>query len=235
MIVYGKWHKKYILSQVAVSQDFDGAVYSVPANPDILVKIYQPEYRTAETEKLVIDTANGKCSMLDESPVDVVYTNGRFAGYIFEASAPVAPLELDDEPIPPVRQQREMNSLGVLLSSIAVGLCLSGLIFFVAFDWLRAMFGNPYCYWNFNGIPMIVGGWTLMLFAFIQFRDRGAQTIAIAFVAFILGAVVVFGLISLIVWLLSLAWTLSKAILPTVLTIIIVVWIVKAIFGKSWR
>ncbi len=74
-----------------------------------------------------------------------------------------------------------------------------------------------------------------MLFAFIQFRDRGAQTIVIAFVAFILGAVVVFGLISLIVWLLSLAWTLSKAILPTVLTIIIVVWIVKAIFGKSWR
>ena len=88
MIVYGKRRKKYVLSQTSVSQDYDGAIYSVPGNPDIMVKIYQPEYCTPETEKMVIDTANGKCSMLGESPVDVVYANGRFVGYIFEQSAP---------------------------------------------------------------------------------------------------------------------------------------------------
>lgn len=232
MIVYGKRRKKYVLSQNPVSKDYDGAVYSVPTNPDVLVKIYQSEYRTSETEKLVIDTANGKCSMLDESPVDVVYANGRFAGYIFEPSAPSVPVEVNDVPQPPVRPRTEMNEVAVLLICIAAGLGLSALTYFTVFDNLRSMIGDPYCYWNFNGIPMIVGGWALMLIAYFQFRERGVQAVVIGIVAFILGAAVVFGLISLLVWLLTLAWTLTKALLPTVLTIIIVVWLLKTFLGK---
>lgn len=232
MIVYGKRRKKYVLSQVPVSQDYDGAVYSVPTDPDVLVKIYQPEYRTSETEKLVIDTANGKCSMLDESPVDVVYANGRFAGYIFEPSAPTVPAEVNDVPSLPVGPPAKMNEVAVLLICIAIGLGLSALTYFFIFDNLRAMIGDPYCYWNFSGIPMIVGGWAFMLIAYFQFRDRGAQAVVIGVVAFALGAAVVFGLISLLVWSLTLAWTLTRALFPTVLTIIIVVWILKMFLGK---
>ena len=232
MIVYGKRRKKYVLSQDPVSQDYDGAVYPVPANPDVLVKIYQPEYRTSETEKLVIDTANGKCSMLDESPVDVVYSNGRFAGYIFEPSAPSAPVEVDDAPQPTVKPRAGMNEVAVLLICIAAGLGLSALAYLVVFDKLRVMIGDPYCYWNFNGIPMIVGGWALMLIALFQFRDRGMQAVVIGIVGFLLGAAVVFCLISLLVWSLNLAWVLTKALLPTVLVIVIVVWLLKTFLHK---
>lgn len=232
MIVYGKRRKKYVLSQNAVSQDYDGAVYSVPANPDILVKIYQPEYRTSETEKLVIDTVNGKCSMLDESPVDVVYANGRFAGYIFETSAQSVPVEPIDVLPPPSVPRARMNEMTVLLICIVIGLGLSALAYFIVFDILNSIIGDPYCYWNFDGIPMIIGGWALMLITYFQFRERGAQAIVISTVAFLLGSAVVFGAISLVIWLLSLAWTLAQALLPTVLTIAIVVWLLKMLLNK---
>ena len=101
MIVYGKKRKKYVLSDRPISQNHDGAVYSVPSNPDIMVKIYRTEYCTAETEKRVIDTANGTCSMLGEYPVDIVYSRGKFAGYIFERSAPAEPVKSAEKPVVP--------------------------------------------------------------------------------------------------------------------------------------
>ena len=230
MIVYGKRRKKYVLSQTSVSQDYDGAIYSVPGNPDILVKIYQPEYCTPETEKMVIDTANGKCSMLGEFPVDVVYANGRFAGYIFEQSVPAAPVDIQVETPPPTRSG--MSTAVSLILCIAAGMVLSALIFFVVFGALESIIGGAFCRWNFDGIPMIIGGWCLMMFAYLQFRDRGAQAVVVGIAAFLLGAAVVFGLISMIVWMLNLAWTLTEALLPTILTIVIVVWILKMLLGR---
>ena len=233
MIVYGKRRKKYVLSEKPVSRDYDGAVYSVPADPDVLVKIYHSEYRTSDTEKLVIDTANGKRSMLDESPVDIVYANGRFAGYTFEPSATIP----EDDMFDTGEKKREkkqpgMNSAAVMLMCLVAGIGLSALTYFVIFDKLWNWIGGTYCYWNFNGIPMIVGGWALLLTTYFQAQNKSAQTVVFAIVAFILGAALVFGLISLVVWLLSLAWTLAKAILPTVLTIVIVVWLFKSLVGK---
>lgn len=233
MIVYGKGRKKYVLSEKPVSRAYDGAVYEVPADPDVLVKIYQTQYRTSETEKLVIDTVNGKCSMLDESPMDIVYSKGRFAGYTFEPSAPKLPDSDFDVPERTVKKRNgEMNSAVVLLICLAAGLGLSALTYFVIFESLWSWIGGAYCYWNFNGIPMIVGGWALMLLTYFRSRDKGGQTVVVSIVAFLLGAALVFGVISLIVWLLSLAWTLAKALLPTILTIVIVIWLIKAFVGK---
>ena len=231
MIVYGKQRKKYVLSQNPVSQDYDGAVYSVPEDPDILVKIYRPDYCTYETEKRVMDTANGKCSMLGEFPVDVVYTNGRFAGYIFKPSAPAVP----SEPTPSPKPQPMMGEMAALLICLATGLALSALNYFIVFDKLRALFADVYCHWNFNGIPMIIGGWILMLVAYFQFRQKGMQAVIISIAAFLLGAIMVFGLISVLVWLLNAAFTLAKAILLAVLTILIVVWFFKSLFIKRRR
>lgn len=232
MIVYGKRRKKYVLAQNPVSQDYDGAVYAVPNNKDILVKIYQPEYRTPETEKLVIDTANGKCSMLDENPVDVVYANGRFAGYIFETSAPALPA--DDIPeVRPVRREGLSTPLALLICCGA-SLIFSVLIYFVIFNLLRTAVGEPYGYWNFNGIPMIVGGWVLMGMSFFYFRDRGTLTAILGVIAFPVGAAVIFGAIVLLVWLVMMAWSILKLIFPVLLTAGIVIWLVKKFLGKRW-
>lgn len=229
MIVYGKRRKKYVLSQTSVSQDYDGAIYSVPGNPDIRVKIYQPEYCTPETEKTVIDTANGKCSMLGEFPMDVVYANGRFVGYIFEQSVPNVS---DDIPVElPITPRRGMGAVTALLLSIAAGMVLSALIYFVVFGVLEGMIGGAFCRWNFDGIPMIIGGWCLMMFVYLQFRDSGMQAVVVGIAAFLMGAVFVFGLICMIVKMLSLAWILTEALLPTILTIVIVIWLLKTLLG----
>lgn len=232
MIVYGKKKKKYVLSQNPVSRDYDGAVYSVSGNQDILIKIYQPEYRTPETEKLVIDTANGRCSMLDENPVDVVYANGRFAGYIFETSAPDLPVEAPLE-IQPVRREGLSTPLAALIC-IAASVLLSALVYFVIFDKLRPIVGEPYGFWNFNGIPMILGGWVCMGLSLFYFQQKGGLTAVLGVLGFLVGAAVVFLAVSLLVWLIITAWSIVKLVLPAVVTVAALVWVVKSVFGKRW-
>lgn len=231
MIVYGKRRKKYVLSANPVSQEYDGAVYSVPAEPDYLVKIYQQEYRTAETERHVIDTVNGTSRMIEEFPVDVVYANGRFAGYIFERCAQDLPVE-EEIVISQPKPRRDMGNAGALMLSAVLGIGLSLLFYFVIFGILEKSIGDPYCRWNFDGIPMIVGGWLVMLLAFFQFRDRGAQTVILSAVGFILGAFIMFGLISLIVFLINLASMLINLLLPSVIVIVVVVMLLKNILKR---
>lgn len=227
MIVYGKHRKKYVLSANPVSQEYDGAVYAVPAEPDYLVKIYQQEYRTPETERHVIDTVNGTSRMIEEFPVDVVYANGRFAGYIFERSAAEVPVE-EDVVIPPPAPRRSLGNAGALMITAILGIGLSFLVYFCIFGFLERSIGDPYCHWNFDGIPMIVGGWIVMLLAFFKFGDRGAVTVILSLVGFALGAVLVFALIALIIFLLNLV----KLLIPAVIVIVAIIWLLKSVLKR---
>ena len=234
MIVYGKHRKKYVLSAAPVSQEYDGAVYSVPAEPDYLVKIYQQEYRTPETERHVIDTVNGTSRMIEEFPVDVVYANGRFAGYIFERSAPEVPVEEPiDIPVNPAKPPRnELGNATALIISALIGICLSLLIYFWIFGLLEKGIGDPYCHWNFNGIPMIVGGWIVLFLAFFQFRDRGAQTVILSAVGFVLGAILMFALISLLVFLIDLVSQLFVLLLPSIIIVVVIICLIKSVLKR---
>ena len=71
-----------------------------------------------------------------------------------------------------------------------------------------------------------------MILAFLQFRDRGGQTVVLSILGFMLGAVVVFGVIALLVLIVSVTATLVQALLPTVLAILVIVWIVKYMFRR---
>ena len=231
MIVYDKRHKKYILSQQPISQDYDGAIYSVPSNPDILVKIYETEYRTSQVEKEVIDAANGTRSMSGERPVDIVYTNGRFAGYTFEVSIPVQET-IPELPLPPVKTHRKMSAWVVMLLCIILGAGLSLLIYFVGFEYLESIIGGSYCHWNFDGVPMIFGGWIAMIFSCIRFNEGGAQAVLFGLISYLVGAVLVFGLISLLVWLVTLAIGVLKLLVPIFIMIFGIVLIVKSVFKR---
>lgn len=218
MIVYGKHRRKYSLYKNPVSQDYDGAVYAVAGNSDILVKVYLNEYRTAEKEKEVIDTVNGICSMLGEMPIDVVYSNGRFVGYIFENgeesfAVPMAdPIPVDIPPLTP-----SMGKAATILSVLGIGLVFSFLVYFLIFEMLTNVVNEAFIYWNFNGIPMILGGCGLMLFAFLNFSDRGYMTLVISAIAYILGSAVVFGCICLLVAAFTFTANLISSLLPAII------------------
>lgn len=225
MIVYGKYKQKYVLSAKPISQDQDGAVYTVPGNPDIRVKIYRPEFRNSSMEKQVIDTANGTCSMLDEFPIDVVYANGRFAGYIFEDSA-VEEAPAFDVPMP-VPTQPGLPEALVTLITVGAAIVWTLLIYFVLFNVIAGAINEVYAFWNFKGIPMILGGWVLTIFALLKFRDQGNTTLIVSLVSFPVGAGILFGVVCLLVWLIALAFSLIEVILPTVIAIAIIVWLFK--------
>lgn len=216
MIVYGKRKKKYVLSDKPVSQSMDGTVYAVAGNPKLLAKIYNPSNCTPETEARI--SAVGS--------YEVVYINGRFAGYVYENFEPV----VTHEPPPP--PPTGLGPAGVILISLVLAVAMTALIYFVLYDKLAGMVGYTYSRWNFSGIPMIFGGWALMIFSLLKFIDRGLSAVFIGFVAFVVGSALTFSLICLIVVLVNLAWSLLQLILPIIFAVAIIVWILKALFNN---
>lgn len=235
MIVYGKHRRKYSLSKNPVSRDYDGAVYTVSGNPDIQVKIYLNERRTAEKEKEVIDTVNGVCSMLGEMPIDVVYGNGRFVGYVFETSEESIANPFDPTPAPAPAPKPSMGKATTILCLMGIGLVFSLLVYFLIFGMLSNMVSESYIMWNLKGIPMIVGGLGLMIFTAVKFGDRGVTTLLVSGIAYVLGSALVFGticmLVALFTFLANLVTSLLPLIISIVVTVVIIVVLVKVIMN----
>ena len=227
MQVYGKRRRKYTLPNNPISQDYDGAVYSVVDNSDILIKIYRKEHCTAEKEKEVIDTVNGVCSMLGEMPIDAVYRNGRFAGYIYENEQREHISFEDLAPEPAPVKKPAMGSVPTILGVLGIGLALSLLTYFLIFGLLANLVNDTCAFWNFNGIPMILGGCGLMLFAFLNFSDRGGLTLLLAAGAYLLGSAVTFGLVCLLVAAITFTASLLYTLLPYIVAGVVIFFVVK--------
>ena len=236
MIVYGSNRKRYVLSSASAWQDQNGAIYYAEHEPDIMVKIYHQQYRTPETERDVIDAINGVRSMLNEIPQDIVYMNGRFAGYIFQQSGFVPQMQDPSQYSPPIPTRQPagrtpLNPLTVLIS-IGVGIALSALEFFVLFDILKWSFGEEYAIWNFKGIPMIIGGWIAMIVVLSRSTQDTGITIAFAALGFFIGSIAVFLITCALVYMFSFATSVMKALLPTIIVVGIVVLLIKTFFRR---
>lgn len=231
MIVYGSNHKRYVLSSLSVGQDQNGAIYYAEHEPDFLVKIYHPQFRNPSTERDVIDAINGVRSMLNEIPLDVVYLNGRFAGYIYQKSSPIAPPT--NYPVQLV-QRSSSNALDgtPVLICIGVGIVLSALVYFLLFSLLKNTFADDYIFWNFKGIPMIIGGWIALLLVVLKSRQEIGATIGFGAIGFIIGSILVFLLICTLVYMFSVAAAIMKPLLPTIIVIVIVVLLVKSLLKR---
>lgn len=226
MIVYDSRNKRYVLSTTSAGQDQNGAMYYAQGEPDIMVKIYHPQFRNPSTERDVIDSINGVRSMLNEMPLDVVYQNGKFAGYIYQKSSPV-PFPIPD-PVPFPGPERTPAPDGLLvLIGIGIGLAMSALVYLVLFRILANSFAEEYIFWNFNGIPMILVGWAVMFLVIIKTAKSGFVSLAYGALGFLLGGIVVFFLICALVYMFSAAASIVKLLLPTIITIAVVVWLLK--------
>lgn len=229
MVVYGKRKTKYILSTKPVNGDGEGAVYPVSGRDDILVKIYQKSMRTTEKEYQVMEAISGTGTMLGEFPLDIVYERGKFAGYIFEK---------EDQYISPVETPVEvhkntgiqLNSTIAILISIIFGLLLSIAIYFSVFPYLERYIQNENLIYYLNGIPMIIGGWIIMIPVSLKIKDMGIVSVVFSIVAFAAGSGILFGLNWLLVTLIKIVVAIVWAIFPTIFAIALVIWIVKYVF-----
>lgn len=237
MVVYGKRNKKYVLSTKPVRGDDEGAIYPVSGQRDLLVKVYQRSMRTLATEQRVIDTINGVGSMLGEYPIDIVYERGKFVGYTLEAnneySEPRASTEHIESPRKPVRKGERLNAGIVWLISILVAGLLSCIIYYLIFPKLAFGIESQFVMYYFNGIPMIIGGWILLLLIKFKVPNMGVSSVFLDIVAFCIGSGTLFGMNWLIITGINLVISVIWLLLPMLIGIAVVAVLLKAIISKS--
>lgn len=225
MIAYGHGKRKYELT-TALKVDCDGTVYAVSGNQGVCAKIYEKSYCTDDMEQRVINAANGTSSMLREFPIDVLYQHGRFAGYTFEDFSTPEPVDYD-EPSEPV--QKTHHGIAVVVP-VASAIIMSLLIYCFVFPRLAIGMDTYVRLFCVRGLTMIVAGWAAMLL----FMAKGAAqidseelTAVVSIVSYVIGAALIYGVIHVLTAILSLAYSIIVAVLPTLVIIGVIIYVLK--------
>lgn len=76
--------KSYTTKNVPFAGGGEGDIYDIAGAPEHVIKIYQPDKRTTERERKLSFMVSRRPSVMEQYawPLDVVYENGRFAGYL---------------------------------------------------------------------------------------------------------------------------------------------------------
>ena len=86
MTYTGSNGKTYITEAQPLGKGGEGEVYRIQGDPDLVLKLYLPRYRTEERHRklfAMIQTPLSPDALKQTTwPVDVVYDNGSFAGYV---------------------------------------------------------------------------------------------------------------------------------------------------------
>lgn len=228
MVVSGmKTGMSYVLGKKYVRKESDGVIYNVPQMPHTMIKIINKDQRTTR-ERSVIDAVNGVGSILGPEPLEPVYEHGRFVGYAFQEDL------YDEDPVMPPEPPKPQSSgnWGInFLVCACVGAAASLWLFYFGFQAISAGFSPEMQFFNFRGIPMILVGWAAMIAILLYMKKEGAEHVVTACVAgilaFALGSALTCGAICLLVLLVETAYSVAMALLPTVVFILILVYLVK--------
>ena len=228
MIVYGKYGTKYQLNSQPYKRDYDGEYFRVNSMLDKQAKIYFKNFRTSDQESQVLSAATGNMPIQNDYPDEPVYLKGKFVGYI--SAYEQAEMPEGDAVTSPVAMPHpiELTSAGVIAACVVIGILLSVLFVTVIFDRITAGCSKNVVYYNFNGIPMMIGGLLALGFCTYRFKDRGIMPIVLTLPAFIIGGGIVFLAIYLLVKLFE---TVISLIVPIITAIIVIAMI---ILGIKW-
>ncbi|MDO4324727.1 MAG: hypothetical protein Q4E24_01615 [bacterium] len=228
MVVYDRYQRRFALKN-PVKKVSDGAVYKLPNEYGKMVKIYNGNWRTPEKEREVVEAINGTGVMLGEVPVDVVYENGKFAGYILEEET------TEEEKVEfsvGKQEAAKINAVAGIFISLATGGILSAVIYFLIFPVISKNMKAYTVTFSFDGIPMIMVGWIALLIAAYKTRVEGITSLIVCAFSYMIGAALIQLLIVLLVSLIQTAYAILAAVIPTILTAAILIWIVRAVFSR---
>lgn len=227
MVVYGKYKTKYVLMKEPHCSDSDGAYYKIQSMPDKQAKLYFKNFRTKEQEYKVISAINGDMPLEKEDPIEVVYNNGKFVGYItdFEESYDV-PEEIDVGVISDHPRISFSPSMGIIFCAI-IGLVLSAVLYLFAFNHIASLCSETVAFYNFNGFPMMVGGIAALVFCAYYFKDRAGLSVLLSIPAYIIGASLIFLVIFVLVNVIEIAMSLIVPVISFLVVAALVVWGIK--------
>lgn len=243
MKIVGRYSTVYECDTSKKTKDTDGTVYAVKNKDNCKIKILDKAYCTKAKEQEISQVMNGENSQwYGPSVIDMVYSHGKFAGYLYEEAMQY---ELPEETIIPEMPKEQKRSVPVrrntgqtdilnssairILYALAAGIILSVLtysIFFQVYINLILSMYTPqmagYCYtFNFSGITGIVGGIAAMA-ALARILYRGSQGVMYYMllpVGYAAGMVAVFLLVTIIIILVKTAYSIFIAVIPTLIII----------------
>lgn len=228
MVVYGKYKSRYDLITPAYHRDSDGEYFKVKSMPDKQAKLYFKNFRTKEQEYKVISAINGDMPLEKEDPIEVVYHNGRFVGYITDLEESY---DISDEvvgystlPVPP--SVSFSPTMCVIFCAI-IGLALSAVLYLFVFNHIASLCSETVAFYNFNGFPMMVGGIAAIVFCAYYFKDRAGLSVLLSIPAYIIGAALIFLVIFVLVNVIEIAMSLIVPVISFLIVAALVVWGIK--------
>lgn len=227
MVVYGKYKSRYDLITPAYHRDSDGEYYKLKSMPDKQAKLYFKNFKTKEQEYKVISAINGDMPLEKEDPIEVVYHNGKFVGYItdFEESYD-APEEFDVTTIPTSHSFSLSPIMGVIFCVI-IGIVLSAVLYLFVFNHIASLCSETVAFYNFNSFPMMVGGIVALVFCVYHFKDQPGLSVLFSIPAYVIGATLIFFVIFILVNVIEIAMSLIVPVISFLIIAALVVWGIK--------
>lgn len=250
MKVVGKYKTLYECDMSEKQKDGEGTIYSIKGCARKKVKLYTKNYCTREKEQVMNGVLTGETEWYGPQVLDIVYSHGRFAGYIYEETdmTPEAIFLTDSEEcFPEGTPDRKVSRTGLLsinlkpLYTAGVGVLLVALTYFCFFDLyigiVKEMGGEAladYCHtFNFWGITGIIGGIAAM-FLTMRVLYQGSDRIycMILPIAYLVGMAVFFLIVTLIIVLLQITYAIFVALIPSIIIILVIIYLIKGALNK---
>lgn len=236
MVVYGKDKARYDLNKEIRSIGC-GKDYHVTGREETLVaRIYDRSARTRSREEEIRQSLEGLGTMA-ESPVDILYKNSRFAGFLYYdyslEAGPETP-QMEPQDTYEERQQRNVSVPPALMIGIEV-VILSLMVRFLLYPSLVQLQSKWLLKLSVGGITQIVAGLVIMGIAYSKWLMNMESVMLIgvgAAVAYIAGAVGFTFLLFMLISLLTTAIEIAMYILPSVIFIAVMIAVLKAILKR---
>ena len=205
--------------------DSYGELYGVKGDSALAIRIYKTSFCTPMKQKEVSEAiTQGGCVDMIYQPKDIVSDRGGFAGYTYVRPRDLSPnMNISQPSVKP--KTPVLSGAAEFLIEIVFGIIASAAIYFLIYPAIYEKTGQGL---NVRGVPMIIGGWGLMLFGTLKANNFGMFTTGLGILGFIAGAAAVAMLCAMLAILFEAFTALFIALLPTIIVIGVIIVIFRS-------
>lgn len=233
-----------------------GTAYKIIGRSGIEAMVLDRGSCTKEMEHMILNALNGISEWSGKDISDLLYSHGRFKGYVYYAYDEPEPVEpvidgppaLDPNPNPGKKFDPWNGSnlpdtpagLVLVLYFVAVAIILGAICGLYVYPAMRssaslAGYGEIMETFTGHGVIPIACGLILMIAATIRFRENSVAFFVLLPLGFLLGSIGEMLLVKLGVFLFALAYNLILAILPTVIICVIIIGVIRSLLTNIFK
>ena len=248
MRVDGKNHTIYECDNSSKRNASEGTVYNITNNQGLEAMLLNRSLCTKEKELQVINALNGIGEWYGPQLRDILYTHGKFRGYVYyKMEEPESETIIDETPIGSSGTQDSHERTASVPKSYNIlirVIYLIAAIFIVVLIGMKILYpsmlqssyyagsdaGSLFAAISFNGkLGVVIGAVTACACTYFMISKNAVLYYASVPVISVIASALVYFLIKMIIWLVGLAVNLFVALIPTIMFIGFIVFLVKCI------